>query len=124
MRVKLMYDYILHQQIKAALIKFKIDKEEDDLSFYSRLIANAPAIKSLFDELYQHHPKAAEQFEGLINTLSAAHKKRTAALHKKDAAKADKGLWFLSNEITGMSLYVDNFCGNISSLSGKLDYFK
>ena len=124
MRVKLMYDYILHQQIKAALIKFKIEKEEDDLSFYSRLIANASAIKSLFDELYQHHPKAAEQFNGLIDTLSAAHKKRTAALHKKDVAKADKGLWFLSNEITGMSLYVDNFCGNISSLSGKLDYFK
>ncbi len=124
MRVKLMYDYILHQQIKAALIKFKIGKEEDDLSFYSRLIANASAIKSLFDELYQYHPKAAEQFDGLIDTLAAAHKKRTAALHKKDAAKADKGLWFLSNEITGMSLYVDNFCGNISNLGGKLDYFK
>lgn len=119
-----MYDYLLHQQIKAALLKFKIGNEEDDLSFYSRLIANASAIKSLYDELYQHHPKATEQFNGLIDTLTSAHKKRAAALHKKDTAKAEKGLWFLSNEITGMSLYVDNFCGNISSLGGKLDYFK
>jgi amylosucrase len=119
-----MYDYLLHQQIKASLLKLKIGRSEDDLSFYSRLIANASAIKSLFTELYQHHPDSLPQFDRLIATLTEAHKNRNAALHKKDAGKAEKGLWFLSNEIAGMSLYVDNFCGTISNLGNKLDYFK
>jgi hypothetical protein len=48
-----MYDYLLHQKIKAALIKCKIGKKEEDLSFYNDLIADALAIKSLYDDLYQ-----------------------------------------------------------------------
>ena len=70
-----MYDYLLHQKIKASLLKFKTGKEEDDLSFYSRLIANASAIKLLYDELYQQHPKAASHFDNLIDALTSAHKK-------------------------------------------------
>ena len=35
-----------------------------------------------------------------------------------------KDHWFLSNEITGMSLYVDRFCGNLKTLEARLDYFK
>ncbi len=119
-----MYDYLLHQKINAAFLKLKIGKDEADLSFYSRLIANTSVIKSLYDELYQHHSKAAVHFDGLINCLATAHKKRRIALKKRDTAKAEKGLWFLSNEITGMSLYVDNFCGNLTNLGDKLGYFK
>ena len=119
-----MYDYLLHQKINAAFLKLKIGKDEADLSFYSRLIANTSVIKSLYDELYQHHSKAAVHFDGLINCLATAHKKRRIALKKRDVEKAEKGLWFLSNEITGMSLYVDNFCGNLTNLGDKLGYFK
>lgn len=119
-----MYDYLLHQKINAAFLKLKIGKDEADLSFYSRLIANTSVIKSLYDELYQHHPKAAVHFDVLINCLATAHKKRRIALKKRDSAKAEKGLWFLSNEITGMSLYVDNFFGNLTNLGDKLGYFK
>ncbi|MEP6927732.1 MAG: amylosucrase, partial [Ginsengibacter sp.] len=35
-----------------------------------------------------------------------------------------RGNWFLSNELAGMSLYVDRFCDNISSLEKKISYFK
>ncbi|CAN5412953.1 alpha-amylase family glycosyl hydrolase [soil metagenome] len=119
-----MYDYLLHQKIKSALLKFRIGKEEDNLSFYSRLIANISVIKSLYDELYRQHPAAAPQFDLLIETLTAAHKKRKPALKKTDAIKAEKGHWFLSNEITGMSLYVDQFCGTLGNLPEKLPYFE
>ena len=118
-----MYDYLLHQQIKASLLKFKVGKAEDDLSFYSRLIANASVTKSLYDELYHQHPKAATAFDSLIDKLTSAYKKRSVTLNKRDAAKAKEGQWFLSNQITGMSLYVDNFCGNLSNLGDKLPYF-
>ena len=118
-----MYDYLLHQEINSALLKFRIGKEEDDLSFYSRLIANGSTIQSLYHELYKHHPRAGTQFNLLIDTLAAAHKIRKPALKKTDVAKAEKGHWFLSNEITGMSLYVDQFCGSLSNLGDKLSYF-
>jgi amylosucrase len=123
-KIKLMYDYLLHQKIKAALLKLKIGNGEDDLAFYSRLIANAAVIKSLYDELYHQHPNTFSHFDLLINTLGAAHKKRSATLKKRDVLKAEKGLWFLSNEMTGMSLYVDNFCGNLTNLGDKLEYFE
>ena len=119
-----MYDYLLHQKIKASVLKFKIGKEEDELSFYSRLIANAATIQSLYNELYLHHSTGAGYFDLLIDTLASAHKKRKAALKKTDAAKAEKGYWFLSNEITGMSLYVDQFCGTLANLPEKLPYFE
>ena len=120
-----MYDYALHKKIKPSLLKCKINiEEEENLSFYTRLIANVSAIKELYDELYTWHPDATAQFDHLIDTLSAAHKKRSPALQKKDNAKEEKGHWFLSNEITGMSLYVDRFCGNLSNLGDKLDYFE
>ncbi|WP_301924041.1 amylosucrase [Ferruginibacter sp.] len=118
-----MYDYLLHQEIKSALLKFRIGKEEGDLSFYSRLIANGSTIQSLYHELYKQHPRAGTQFNLLIDTLAAAHKIRKPALKKTDVAKAEKGHWFLSNEITGMSLYVDQFCGSLSNLGDKLSYF-
>ena len=118
-----MYDYLLHQKIKSSLLKFRIGKNEDNLSFYSRLIANGSTIQSLYNEIYKHHPKATAQFDLLIDTITSAHKKRKPALKKTDAAKAEKGHWFLSNEITGMSLYVDQFCGSLTNLGDKLSYF-
>ena len=46
------------------------------------------------------------------------------ALKERDEQKAKQDHWFLSNEITGMSLYVDRFCGNLQKLGDKLDYFE
>ena len=45
-------------------------------------------------------------------------------MKRKDSEKEEKEYWFLSNEITGMSLYVDRYCSNLEGLGGKLDYFK
>ena len=119
-----MYDYTLHQQIKNSVAKNTIGATAEDLSFYSRFIANSSTIKLLYAELYQYHPESNQLFDQLINTISTAHKNRSFSLQKTDAAKAEKGQWFLSNELTGMSLYVDLFCGTLNNLSGKLDYFK
>ncbi|MFM2358551.1 MAG: hypothetical protein RLY16_544, partial [Bacteroidota bacterium] len=48
---------------------------------------------------------------------------RPAAFKQQDEEKERKGNWFLSNQIAGMSLYVDRFCDNLKNLGGKLDYF-
>lgn len=120
-----MYDYLLHQKINAALADNSITAgNKKDLGFYSRLMANAATIKTLYAELYHQHPNQAAMFNGLFNTLAAAHKKRSDEQEKKDAKKQTEGYWFLSNQLAGMSLYVDNFCGTLVNLAEKLDYFK
>jgi amylosucrase len=118
------YDPQLHKQISAGLAKMKMDIGNGDNLFYTRFIANAAAIQFLYNELYSSHPAAKKTFEQLIATMATAYMKRGTALKIRDEEKEKKGNWFLSNEITGMSLYVDRFCGNLKNLGEKLDYFK
>lgn len=119
-----MYDSQLHKQISVGLRKMKIDIGNSDNMFYTRFIANATAIKFLYYELYKNHPKADAIFDELIDTMAKAYTERPLALKHRDDEKEKKGNWFLSNEITGMSLYVDRFCGNLKNLEDKLAYFK
>ena len=87
-------------------------------------MANLSALHALYMDLYNHHPKADLMFAQLIVTIIDAYKKRSAALKQRDEEKQKKGFWFISNEITGMSLYVDRFCGNLQNMEEKLDYFE
>lgn len=119
-----MYHYDLHQNINHELKKHKLVITTKDNLFYTRFIANASAINSLFNELYKGHPNADECFQKLVTTIIKAYKERSALLKEKDEQKLKQGFWFLSNKITGMSLYVDRFCGNLKTLNTKLDYCK
>lgn len=91
--------------------------------FNSRLSANQSVIQALYLELYGSHPQKDENYAQLMQTINNAYTQRSESLKAKDLAKAEKGHWFLSNEIVGMSLYVDRFCGNLKNLPNKLDYF-
>lgn len=119
-----MYNYQLHQQINNGLHEEEIDIAGRDNLFYTRFMANASSIKALFTELYGKHPDNDKLFQQLIITIADAYQNRPEVLKDRDDEKEEKGHWFLSNEITGMSLYVDRFCGNIKALGNKLDYFK
>jgi amylosucrase len=114
----------LHKQIGIGLTKMKIDIGNSDNLFYTHFISNASVIQSLYFELYKHHPACQETFNSLIDTMATAYAGRPAALKHRDAEKSKAGTWFLSNKITGMSLYVDQFCGSLINLKDKLSYFK
>jgi amylosucrase len=118
------YDSLLHNQISKGLKKRKIDIGNSDNMFYTRFIANATAIQFLYNELYQNHTESDEYFSQLIDVMANAYTQRPLAFKHRDDEKDKKGNWFLSNEITGMSLYVDRFCGNLTGLTDKLEYFK
>jgi amylosucrase len=90
--------------------------------FFTRLVANASAIHFLYTELYGDHPHA--DFSKLVETIISGYQQRSTSLKVKDDEKEKAGHWFLGNKIVGMSLYVDRFCGNLSNLENKLDYFK
>lgn len=118
-----MYNRVLHRQINDALQREQVDIAGDDNMFFTSFIANATAIEALFRELYGHHPLSDEFFDRLISLIARSYVNRPASLKQRDEEKEEKGNWFLSNEITGMSLYVDRFCGSIMNLESKLEYF-
>ena len=76
-------------------------------------MANASAIRILYRELYEEHPLCEQGFEQLMHIIAEAAGKRPLFLKQKDEEKAQKDHWYLSNEIAGMSLYVDRFCGEL-----------
>ena len=119
-----MYQYDLHQKINKILKKHKLAISGKDNLFYARLMANASAINTLYNGLYASHENAAANFDTLIHTIIRSYINRPQVLKQKDEEKMKQGFWFLSNKITGMSLYVDRFCGNLKNLSSRLDYFK
>jgi amylosucrase len=95
-----------------------------DTAFSKRLLQNEQAVKKLYSLLYGAHAESELFFNRLLDTVRAAHRGRPALLRQRDDAKLKKGHWFLSNQITGMSLYVDRFCGNLQQLGERLPYFK
>lgn len=119
-----MYNYGLHQQINEAVQLAGIDIGGDDNLFYTRFMANTADIFELYMQLYEHHPKAEKNFQQLVELIIKANTERPSALKARDEQKREKGNWFLSNQLAGMSLYVDRFCGDIKGLSNKLGYFE
>jgi amylosucrase len=119
-----MYNYKLHKHINEVLKKNKIAVSGKDHLLYTRMIANASHIHELYMQLYASHAKGEETFDKLVQTIINAHKSRADILKQRDETKELSDHWFLSNGITGMSLYVDRFCGNLTKLKVKLDYFE
>ena len=112
---------VVHQILKKAskeLSKQTIANSE----FLARFVANSSDIHELYEQLYASHPKKELEFQNLISTVLKAHKERKPALKKRDNEKENTGNWFLSNELVGMSLYVDRFVGTLSQLHEKLPY--
>lgn len=119
-----MYNPKLHQLINNCLLEKKIDIAGKDNLFFTRFVANTATIHELYSQLYGAYPQSNELFIQLINTIADAYISRRSELKELDEEKEVAGNWFLSNEIAGMSLYVDRFCGSLAAMPGKLNYFK
>lgn len=119
-----MYQYQLHERLNQSLQQHKLDLAGADNLFYTRFLANADVIASLFRETYAAHPNADRCFDELVHVLTRAYSERSQDLRRRDEQKMRQGDWFCSNQICGMSLYVDRFAGNLKSMPGKLDYLE
>ena len=119
-----MYNYGLHQRINQSIQEAGLDVSGEDNLFFTRFMANAAVIFDLYMRLYEHHPESEKNFHELIQVILKAHIDRAVPLRERDIQKNESSPWFLSNEITGMSLYVDRFCGNLQKLETTLDYFE
>lgn len=119
-----MYKQFIHQGIIQKLAQLQSTNAAADLAFVTRLSANLHIIHDLFGQVYGHRPDAPFWYDKVVDTIIAAYNNRQDSLKSLDLKKENQGHWFLSNNITGMSLYVDRFCGSLNHLSTKLDYFE
>ena len=118
-----MYTPDLHRQINEHLQECGLDISGADNLFYVRFLANTTTLHHLFGELYGTQPERERFFSALLTCITNAYINRPVLLRQLDIRKDKQGDWHLSNEIAGMSLYVDRFCGTLETLESKLDYF-
>lgn len=83
-------------------------------------------LSLLYNKIYRFHPENKKGFDQLLEIITDAFTKRSEELKQRDIEKlkTEPEHWFLSNEITGMSLYVDRFSNNLKGLGEKLDYIE
>jgi amylosucrase len=119
-----MYQHQLHQQINQCLKEKDFPDSDAGILFHTCFIANGAAIEALYDEIYRSHPKARVSFASLLTMITRAFIERPESMKDKVDEKLDQGHWFLSNSITGMSLYVDRFAGRLKEVESRLDYLR
>jgi len=118
---------MVNDQVLSEFLQHIIERhhiQSNDTAFLERLSERLATINRLYYQIYSTHPKKDELFEQLIVTLFKANHERSSTLKKRDEEKAEKGHWFLSNEMVGMSLYVDRFAGNLKKMPSKLAYLR
>lgn len=103
-------------------MKYDVKNKETSAKQKNLWAAHENNIKLLFDALYSQHNYCRDAWEKTTGIITEACNNRPLLLRKKDSNKSSQ--WVLSNEICGMSLYVDRFCGNLQNLKRKLSYFE
>ena len=89
----------------------QLDIAGTDKKFYTKLVLHAAEIRDLYTQLYKNHPHYSESLSALIEVLIDAHHNRSEELRLKDQDKNEA--WLLNHQLSGMSLYVDQFCGTL-----------
>ena len=107
-----------------SVLKDKNIKGKTHQPFADRLIGKGELLHYLYTKLYSEKSGFEDSFAELIGLIVDAYSDRDPRLKKRDQLKEQKNGWFLSNELAGMSLYVDRFAGNLKGVAKKLDYFQ
>ena len=104
---------------------FSFSNQLNNSYFQQKLKDNLPIITNIFSEIYAPHPQALAVFEQMIDTIYNAYHNRSKTLLEKDSKKLQSNQnWFLSNQLVGMSLYIDRFANNLSDLENKIPYLQ
>lgn len=101
----------------------KMSKRQRDV-FEERLNQYLP---SLADKLFQLYGGSYDYFyhlEKLVELLAQSYADRKTSLKKKDDLRLKDPLWYRSERLLGMALYVDLFAGDLSNLIKKIPYLQ
>lgn len=108
----------------ALLQEFGIRATGSHRLFFQRFQEGIENLELLYRSIYGDFSEFEDVFEELLKSIIVAYLERGQDLKKRDKAKEKEGNWFLSNQLVGMSLYVDRFAGSLKGLYEKLDYLE
>ena len=91
-------------------------------AFIDRFIGHANLIYYLYSKLYSKRADSDSVLIELLHLIIDSYLERHPNFKKRDNEKQEKENWFLSNELVGMSLYVDRFAGKLKNMPSKLNY--
>ncbi len=100
------------------------DKDSAKIGLKERFIANSSDIEDHFISLYGHLSQSELLLKKLLSQIITVHKNRSGELRERDSDKKSTAPWFCSEQLVGMSLYVDRFAGKLKDLENKLDYIE
>ena len=101
-----------------------LDTQGADRNFVNRFQTSLPKIQGLFHELYGVNEEAEFQLIELLRSLILGYQAREESLRERDQEKFAEGNWFLSQNLAGMSMYVDRFAGSLKSMPSKLPHLQ
>ena len=101
-----------------------LDTQGVDRDFVARFHSSLPKIQGLFQELYGVHEEADSQLLELLRSLILGYQGREESLRERDRNKDAEGNWFLSQNLAGMSMYVDRFAGSLKTMPSKLPHLQ
>lgn len=78
-------------------------------------------LKTLYTKIYGSDPKTLTHYEDLLALMTQAKAQRKSELVQMDQTQA---LWYFSQDMVGMTLYVDLFAGDLKRLVEKVAYFE
>lgn len=111
-----MFKYDLHHLIQSRFEKYFLCPSLGDQAFLIRFSANISEIHAIYGRLYGKSETVSEDFGKLIDIVFDAYNLRDLSFKKLDQAKSGSISWFISEDIVGMSLYVNRFCGKLNQL--------
>lgn len=97
---------------------------EKDADFIKRFYEKSRFIGFLYQEIYGELSSHKKELQSLIDSTIKTYQERSSDLKKRDTKKAKEDYWFLSNQLVGMSLYVDRFAGNLKGMNERLPYLE
>lgn len=119
-----MYQQAIYTQASALLAAQGLEISSKHQPFFTRFLANLGTLHSLYTQIYGSHPQAEAEWQNILTTFATQYTQRSTQLHKRDVEKAQQSAWFTSNQLVGMSLYVDRFAGNLANMPSKLAYLR
>lgn len=120
-----MYEQLSHSLLNKILNKIEPKIAKQDLRyFYTRLGANFYAIHSLFEKLYGDREDFEQQAQQLVETMAKQYINRPEKLRTLDIERELDFNWFLSQKWVGMTLYCNDFAGNLQGMRDNLHYFQ
>ncbi len=98
--------------------------QKDEQVFMARLEQHFPSLVVQLHQLYGTHYDFFLHLQQLVIVLAKAFAERKPEWKKRDEQRLSNPVWYRSEKMLGMAVYVDLFAGNLKKLQHKIPYLK